>query len=886
LQNILRSKLQIPIPSGSLVHRPRLYLRLNEGLHKKLILLSAPAGFGKTSLLSSWLRQTEMNFAWLSLDKEDNDPVRFLRYLAAVFQESDPTLDNTVADLLGSPQPQLKNAALTALLNQIDGLTGESIVVLDDFHLIDNPQIHQAVDYLISYLPSSLHLVISSRADPALTLSRMRGHGDILDIRMADLRFTVQEAREYFARLEGPHISDQNVNQLIKKTEGWVSGLQMANLSLRGIQDREAFVDSFSGSNRYILDYLLEEVLEQQSQERQEFLLYTALFNRLTGRLCDAVLERSGSQQVLEDLERENLFLVPLDEHRSWYRYHQLFKDLLRHKLDSLAPEKIAELYDRASGWYIENGWAEQAIDCSLKSGQVEQAARLIGENGAATLMRSEVSIVQSWLDHLPAEQIHSDPRLAFLNAWAMIIKGESINQALALIDQIAGTDPDQTGRILALKAFCLITQGEFQQAGYVAKQALESLPDGDIYFRGLSAWIYGINSALQKDVSNSVMVLESLAATDDFQHSPFFRVTVFSQIARAYFHLGDFKQSQSYFEQALACGKDRQGNWIPIAGEALMGLGDLLREQNQLDLAGDCILDGIELTRQWRPAASMEGYLFLARVKQLQKDWSSANQALDKALELAIAFDELEIDDRIVAMWQARLWTFEGIVDKVDHWVQNTGVLPLREGLEWDRSEDFNIDRYLMLREKMVLARYFLLIDKFSEALDLTSRLEDLFEEYGRLDFLIEIYLIQTVANDRQGNGDQAFQALEKSLELGEKGRFLGLFLEMGDDLQDLLLKYKGQRRNTAYFETLLESLPAPELPHPQTGELLLDPLSERELEVLQALPSNLTTPELAEQLVVSVNTVRTHIKNIYQKLDVHKRSEAVRKARFLKLI
>ena len=393
-----------------------------------------------------------MNFAWLSLDKEDNDPVRFLRYLAAVFQESDPTLDNTVVDLLGSPQPLLKNAALAALLNQIDGLPGESIVVLDDFHLIENPQIHQAVDYLISYLPSTLHLVISSRADPALTLSRMRGHGEILDIRMEDLRFNLQEAQDFFARLEGPELSDRNLTQLIKKTEGWAAGLLMANLSLRGIQDRKAFVETFSGSNRYILDYLLEEVLEQQSQERQEFLLHTALFNRLTGSLCNAVLERSDSQAVLEDLERENFFLVALDEHRTWYRYHQLFKDLLRHKLDMSAPEKIAELFDRASRWYSENGWAELAIDCSLQSGQVEQAARLIEENGEATLMRSEVKTLQGWLSRLPAEQIRSDPRLAFLEAWALIIKGESLNEALALIDQIAGADPEQAGRILALR--------------------------------------------------------------------------------------------------------------------------------------------------------------------------------------------------------------------------------------------------------------------------------------------------------------------------------------------------------------------------------------------------------------------------------------------------
>ena len=238
-------------------------------------------------------------------------------------------------------------------------------------------------------------------------------------------------------------------------------------------------------------------------------------------------------------------------------------------------------------------------------------------------------------------------------------------------------------------------------------------------------------------------MVLEKLSASEDFQHSPLLRVIIFSQIARAHFHIGDFKQSRNYFEQAMACGKDRQGNWVPIAGEALMGLGDMLREQNQLDLAGDYILDGIELTRQWRPAASIEGYLFLARVKQLQKDWSSANQALDKALELAIAFDELEIDDRIVAMWQARLWTFEGKVDQVDHWVQNAEVLPFKEGLEWDRSGDFNIDRYLMLREKMVLARYFLLIGKYSASLYLSSRLEEIFRGYGRLDFLIEACLI-----------------------------------------------------------------------------------------------------------------------------------------------
>jgi LuxR family maltose regulon positive regulatory protein len=884
-QSLLLSKFHIPQTKHNLVTRPRLLDMLEEGLTKKLIVLSAPAGFGKTTLLADWLSRRSQPAAWLSLDDADNDIARFLKYVVVALQTLDPQVDNTVLNLLQSPQPILQNAALTALLNQIEDIQTDSLLVLDDYHWISNPNIHQAIDYLLSYLPSNLHLIISSRADPPLQLSLLRGRGELLELRMSDLRFDDEEVKEFLSIEVDMELSEQCISVLTARTEGWISGLQMATLSLRGKENVERFINSFSGSHKYILDYLVEEVLRQQSPELHQFLLLTSILERLCGSLCDEVVGRNDSQILLEQLEKENLFLIPLDDKREWYRYHQLFKDLLIHRLSLEHADQIPLLYHRASSWHEKCGLIPHAIDYAIEAGDIEHAALLIAREAENTLMRSEVNTYQRWISKLPADLLQENSEMVFLEAWSHILQGNDIERVFRTISEIKDIDSKLTGRVEALTAFVHVSKGEFSLAGNSARQALEKLPLGDYYFRSMAAWILGVVHAIERDMKGSLVKLEDLSTSLDLQLYPMLDVMLRSQIARIHFHVGNFHRAQDLFEQALELAQDKQGNWFPIAGEALMGLGDLYRERNKLDQATDMILEGIELTQQWRKVTAIDGYLYLARVKQLQKDWELANQALEKAMQLAVEYDAMDMDDRMVAMWQARLWSFEGQKHLVEEWFINAEI---NDELKDITNEDtFSVEHYLIAREKIVLARFYLMKKQYKRALSLISKLIIIFENYGRLDFLIEIYLIQSLTFHQIKQTASSIQALDKALQLGEQGGFLGLFLECDSDLIKILDPYKKRKGSSAYICSLLdgfqEDSPSPKVISPP---LLLEPLSDRELDVLRHLPNNLTTPEIADEMMLSVNTVRTHIKNIYQKLDVHKRSEAVKHAKDLNLI
>jgi len=882
-QNLLLSKLQIPAVRPSLVTRPRLLALLNQGLTRKIILVSAPAGFGKTSLLADWLRSTPLPAAWLSLDEDDNDFARFLTYLTAALQGLDASLDDTALDLLQSPQPELNKAALAALLNQIERIQTEATLVLDDYHFIQDPDIHQALDYLLNYLPPTLHLVISSRADPPLGLARLRGQGTLLEVRLADLRFSEEEAGNFLSQEVVHPIPAREVSLLTARTEGWISGLQMAAISLQGKEDPRAFIQSFSGSNKYILDYLIEEVLQRQTPEIQEFLLQTSLLERLNGELCDALVGRRDSQRVLEELEKANLFLIPLDERREWYRYHKLFRDLLNHRLALAQADHIPNLHLKASRWYEDRGWIAEAIDHALEAGDHSKAAALIAQEAEHTLMRSEVNTYQSWIDRLPEGVVEKNPNLAFYEAWARMLKGVDFKEVLSAAGDLEGSQPQLAGRLDTLQSFVLVSQGEFARAGESAEKALSRLSEEDHYFRGIAFYVLSVCRILRQDMQDTLQNLAALSQRAEYQQNPMLKVIVLSQAARALIHLGDLSQARQLYEEALKGARDRMGGWIPIAGEALMGLGDLLRELGDLDQAGDLILEGIELTRQWREGAAIEGYLFLSRVKQLQGEWKAANQLLEKAIKMAEEYDVMALDDRLAALWQARLWSFEGRVPDLAAWINNNQVDRPLSALKNDQG--LILENYLHAREKTIQARYLLQTGETQEALALAGQLSDSFEELGWMDILIEIYLLEALIQRQMGQEEGARAKLEQALRLGQAGGFMGLFLEIGPALEEPLSLFNGDTEYADYIEALRQALQPKEDDTGKISQPLVEPLSERELDVLSYLAGSLTTPEIAGEMILSVNTVRTHIKNIYQKLGVHKRSAAVRRARALNL-
>lgn len=878
--SLLQSKFHIPHVKFNLVSRPRLLQMLDAGLDKKLIILSAPAGFGKTTLLSEWLKGTACRSAWLSIDDDDNDPVRFHKYLIGALQKLDSHIDDTALELLHSPQPVLQSAALTTLINQMEEIQSDSILVLDDFHLISEPSIHQSIEYLLNYLPANFHLVLSTRADPPLSYSRLRAQGELIEIRMNDLKFTVQEVKEFFANETAFLLSEQSMIKLADRTEGWISGLQMASLSLRGKTNAEEFVESFSGSHKFVLDYLFQEVLTQQPEEIHQFLLMTSILDRLCGPLCDHILETKNSQQVLEQLERENLFLIPLDDERGWYRYHQLFKDLLSHRLSLAYTDRVPLLFRKASDWHAESGERFLAIDYAFEGGENALALELILSEAETTLIRGEVNTFHKWVSQLPAELQKANPEIKFFHIWSKVLMGGDFDDMLSRIEK-GGVVDVKPGRVDTLMAFIYVSKGEFALAGEHAHHAMNSLDEADTYFRGIAAWLEGIFLALQYNVQGSIERLEGLSTTIDLDHNPMLNVLISSQVARAQSRLGNFQKAEEIYQQALEKAKDRQGNLIPIAGEALMGLGDLYREQNRLNEATDTILDGIELTQQWRKAAAIEGYIFLARVKQLEQNWPSANKAMETALRLAVEYDALDIDDRMVEMWQARMWCFEGKLDQVEEWVSKLDLDAGIEDIVIDKA--FRIENYIQARERTTLARFYLCSAKYEEALYLSQQLMSIFRNYGRMDMLIELNLIMATGYDQLGQREQSIGALKEAIRLGEAGGFLGTFLEAGAEIAELIEIYLRDIEDSEFVNQVLETVREKPAFREEIAQPLPDPLSDRELDVLRYLPSNLTTPEIAKEMLISINTVRTHIKNIYQKLGVHRRSEAVTRARDL---
>lgn len=877
---LLNTKLYIPQPRSDLVSRPRLIERLNAGMDSKLILISAPAGFGKTTLLCDWVLEKDLPTGWLSLDEEDNDFTRFLSYLIAALQNVHSGIEETSLALAHTPQAPSTQGVLTVLLNQLEEIPFDFLLVLDDYHLIEDQTIHQAIDFLLSHLPSQMHLAIISRADPPLHLARLRGQNQLLEVRMNDLRFYEDECAQFICNMLGTQISENDLAKLLTLTEGWVAGLQMATMSLRDRENISDFIDSLSGSHRYILDYLVEEVLQRQTEETRTFLLETSILARLNGALCNTVTGREDSHKILAQLDKSNLFIIPLDRERSWYRYHRLFSDLLRARLGENHPEQIPDLHRRASKWCEENGFISSAIDHSLNAKDYQQAINLIEEIAERTLMQTQVSTLLRWQDKLPRNLLFGHPNLAFVFLWAQMLKGYQFDKVRDQVEKIRDDQQIQAGRKQTLLAFIEVSMANLEKAGEYARQALDELKSDDTYFRSIALWIYGVSKAVKQNLRASYQVLEELLQVSQAQKNTMFSVLTASQMGKIQMRLGNLTEAERIYQDALEASRDTQGNLLPITGEILEGLGELYLELNKLDQATECLLEGIELTKQWRDVAALESYINLSRVKQVQGEWESAQDAMDKAMDLAIKYDAVDIDDRMVSMWQARLWVARGELDPALQWATERDWEDLAELKTW---EDKGPAEYqLKLRETLVITILNIKQKKYSEALDRIDWQMEIFKRQERTVTMLELMLLKAEALYAMGDLESALAAVDQALELAEPAGYVRSFLDRGRPIKELLARSKP----SAYASALLSAFEEPNSKHQAVSQPLIEPLSERELDVLRLLITNLTTPEMAEELYIGVNTVRSHIKSIYGKLGVHKRSEAVSSAKELGLL
>jgi LuxR family maltose regulon positive regulatory protein len=917
---LLTTKLYIPPVSSRLVSRPHLVERLNDGLRSghKLILVSAPAGFGKTTLVSDWVRQAELLTAWLSLDRGDDDPVRFWTYLIAALQGKHPDVGQKALRALQSPQPTPVEAVLTTLINDLAELPGPFVLVLDDLHTITAEAVHNALVFLIDHLPPQMHVIVVTRVDPPWPVARLRARRQMTELRSQDLRFACDEVATFVNSVMGLGLSDQDVTLLDARTEGWIAGLQMASLAMesllstQGRADVLAFIQTLSGSHRFILDYLVEEVLDRQPDEVQEFLLKTSVLGRLSAPLCDAVVGGSDSQATLNWLERANLFVVPLDGERHWYRYHRLFADLLQTRLQRTEPDVVPLLHQRASLWSERNGLQAEAIDHALAAGDLERAADLIERIAEATLMRGEVATFMRWVSALPAGQVRTRPMLCFYHAWTLLWQSRSLKAIESLLQDADEGDGLVAARVTAMRALLAGFRGQAARAAELSRRALEQLPEEEQFMRTLVTWI--LKSTQLAGESLDVQSLDDVLADSQKAGNVMLSFWVVCDWAELLMRQGRLHQAAATYRRALDIATDAQGERLPIAGAALVGLAELSREWGDLDRATQYLLEGIRLSEQWTEIGPLEAYICLARIRWAQGDAEGAREAIGQAQELAERYDLTDLDELTVAIFRAWLDVAQGDLVAVQRWAEGRDLfqyigLPLRE--EAGDPYDHRMHKY----ELPVVARLLIAQGRSHEALALLEPLVLIAEWRGRRAILIESYALQALAWQAQGDLDRALSVLERALSLAEPEGYVRVLLDEGEPMRSLIAEFRSREVDRAYRvgvdrerpaesamrlhayadKLLAEWTPARISPPESSAPALrattryavpIEPLTERELEVLRLLRTSLSLPEIADRLVLSANTVRSHAKHIYAKLDVHSRADALTRAQELGLL
>ncbi len=906
---LISTKLYIPPTRPELVSRPRLIEQLNAGATRKLTLISAPAGFGKTTLLSEWVHRSStatasLQVAWLTLDESDNDPTHFLAYFIAAIQTIHPDVGQSVVAASQSSQPLAIQALLTPLINEIAALAERFTLVLDDYHLITAQALHDGLGFLLDHLPPQLHLVIATRADPPLPLARLRARDQLTELRQSDLRFTTGEAAAFLNRVMALNLSPEHVAALESRTEGWIAGLQMASLATRahvspqGQDDVAAFIHAFTGSDRYILDYLVEEVLQRQPESVQTFLLQTSILKHLSGTLCDAVRFGEGTistdppsekqaqgQVMLERLEQSNLFIVPLDNERRWYRYHRLFADLLHSRLHRTQPKLAPILHRRASSWYEEHGLVAAAIDHALAAEDVERAADLIEQNAEETLMQGEAATFLRWVAALPDDRIRARPSLGVLHAWMLLLSGQSLEAIESRLQDTDVGDKLTMGRVTALRAMIIAFQGQTSRAAELFRQALTQLPQKDRFIRDFVTWMLNISQLSGDDGATDHLAMDEIFRASQKTGNVMIAVMVMCGQAELYVRQGQLWQAAAIYRRALELATDTQGQRQAIAGQVLVGLGELYREWNDLDAATRYLTQGIQLTEQWTEVGALEAYIALARVRQAQGDLDSAWEATHKAQELAVKFDITEIDDLIVALFRAWLQITQGDLEAAQHWAEERELYQyIDTALQEDRQSP--TEHRLRKYELVVLARLLIAQGRLDETLALLKPLLPVVERRNRPGMMIEIYLLQALAFQAKGDLDRAMIPLEHALSLAEPEGYVRIFVDEGEPLARLLYLAAERGITPEYAGRLLAAFPALEAPVREPQAEMVEPLSERELDVLRLIADGLSNQEIAQRLVVSLRTVKWHAGNIYGKLGVKNRTQAVAKARSLGIL
>lgn len=880
---LLATKLYIPPPKSKAVFRSRLIKRLNESFYRKLTLISAPAGFGKTTLISEWISSGQWPVAWLSLDKEDNDPYRFLAYLSTALQTIEKDFGEGVLRMLKSPQLLPIESILTILINEITNIPDDFTLVLDDYHVLNAPQINHALTFLLKHLPEKMHLIIATRRVPNLPLARLRVGDQLTELGVTDLRFTFSETTGFLNQVMGLNLSSEEISELETRTEGWVAGLQLAALSMQGNRDTTNLIKSFTGTHRFILDYLIKEVLDQQPKEIQTFLLRTSILDRLCGPLCDAVLldPSISGQKTLEYLEKANIFIVPLDEERHWYRYHHLFLDLLRERLHQnsvkVLGEKrddLVELHKLASRWYEQNDLEVEAFHHAVAANDIEHATRLVEGDGMPLQFRGAATPVIHWLESLSKVVLNAHPSLWVMYASAQLFLGQTsgVEEKVQAAETIlAGIKPDEKtldllGHIAAIRATLAVSQNQVETIIAQSHRALKYLHPDNLTVRTSITWTLGHAYELQGDRPAAMKAyIESIANSQAIGH---IIITIVATIG-----LGNLQEAENQlylagetYQQVLNMVDDQP---VPVVCEAHLGLARIFYQWNDLDAAEKYGEQSIQLAKRLEKIDRFVAcQVFLARLKLAQGDVHDAAVMLAKAAQLVhqhnfvLQISEVAATQVLVLLHQNNLTAAAQLA--------KTHNLPLS------------------------LARVHLAQKDPSIALEL---LESVYREMEAKDWpdeKLKVLILQSVALHMHGETNCAIKMIVDALSLAEPGGFIRLFVDEDGLITELLKAAAKHGTMLDYINRLLTVLETedhnrsdkPYQSSTAINQSLIEPLSHRELEVLQLIAQGLSNSEIGEQLFLALDTVKGHNRNIFSKLQVKRRTAAVARARELGLI
>jgi LuxR family maltose regulon positive regulatory protein len=897
---LLATKLHIPRPRTHLVPRAHLVKRLQQGVERALTLVSAPAGFGKTTLLAQWLAEGDMPVAWLSLEPEDNDPTRFLSYLIAALQTLDTQLGTTALALLRTPQPPSSETVLAMLVGELTSPDiGEFALVLDDYHTITAESIQRGMAFLLEHLPPQLHLVLATRADPPLLLARLRAQGQLTEVRTADLRFGATEVNMFLQTVMALDLPVEAIATLEQRTEGWVAGLQLAALSLQDRTDASVFLAAFSGSHRYVLDYLSEEVLARQPDVVQQFLLHTSILERLSGPLCDAVIELDGSQVMLETLERANLFVVALDDERGWYRYHHLFAEVLRRRLQQTDPTLVPALHRRASIWYEHHELPIEAVQHALAIPDAKLAARLIESIALPVAFQGQIDTVLGWLNALPEALMRTRPFLCVYYARLLTYTNqleaaeELLQEAEQGIQEEVSASQAQIilGWVLDNRADITLFYGDIPQAISLARQVLALLPAAQVFphASALATTIraYLVTGDVSTDTEQAVAEAMAFIRTSG---NLFATVSGMTLLARLRVLQGRLRQASAAYAQVVQVVP--RPEVLQTAFSSLFyyfGLGDLLRERNELESAEQHLLEGMALikaTLTVEPFVAMLGYSSLVRLQMSRGNTREALATLDALVHLA---EQRHFAPHLlsqVAAVRAQLELARGNLAAAIRWADASGLSTEDENLSFPREGEC----LALARVRITQGRNDPAGPYLKDGLRLLERLQRSAESKERRSSVLEILVLRALVLEAQRDRGASLSTLERALLQAEPEGYMRIFIDEGAPMLALLREMHARSRVSGYVATLLSAFGEQHVtdltPASARPVQLTEPLTEREREVLRLLLEGASNREIARRLVVSVNTVKRHVYNLCGKLGVQSRTQAIARARTLNLV